>query len=231
MAGAIIGGIIQGASAAAATGAAAKASRKQRQWQERMSNTAFQRSRADMLAAGINPLLLGTGAPSASTPSGSTAKVFAPDMAGGAASGAAASLSSAKRSTEKEIKELTRQKQFEANSAAERNYASTSLLDAQREEVLARTRGENFTNVGRSVEAGIYGSQYGKYIKGAQLISQPVSSAAQAAGAIGLRGIGKRLGGVRKSTIKKPRRTQRSRKTRTSDDKGNVTEDIFLKEW
>ena len=43
---------------------------KQRDWEEQMSNTAYQRARQDMEAAGINPILLGTGAQSASTPTG-----------------------------------------------------------------------------------------------------------------------------------------------------------------
>lgn len=68
----VFGGIFGSSSAKKMRAFNAQEAQKQRDWQERMSNTAFQRAAADMEAAGLNRILA-AGGQGSSTPSGAVA--------------------------------------------------------------------------------------------------------------------------------------------------------------
>ena len=69
-----------------------KLQQQQQQWQERMSNTAHQRQKADLLKAGINPLLTATGGNGASTPSGGMGQAGLTDIGGNVQKGISSAI-------------------------------------------------------------------------------------------------------------------------------------------
>lgn len=92
---------------------AKKEAKRQREWQERMANTAHQREAADLKAAGLNRILTATGGPGASTPSGAMPQI--PDYAG----------------TGIKAGQLLLQNR-QAQATIDQTNASTKLLEAQR---------------------------------------------------------------------------------------------------
>ena len=104
--------------------ASAKQAQQQMDFQERMSSTAYQRARADMEAAGINPLVaFSSGVAGASTPVGSSAKQESTTAAGVSSALQAARLK-ADIDTLKTQADLNR-----AAAAASRVNAANAALD------------------------------------------------------------------------------------------------------
>lgn len=87
---ALVGAGLGGVSSAIQTKLQLEESARNRQWQEHLSNTQFQRGIVDLRKAGLNPILA-TKFGGASTPTGGIAQLPQIDLTGSAQKGAAAS--------------------------------------------------------------------------------------------------------------------------------------------
>lgn len=114
-----------------------------RDWQERMSNTAHQREVADLIAAGINPMMTAMKG-GASTPSGGFATAQNPVAAGitSAAQAAQASMISASVEKTKAETELIRSQIPEAAQRIATGASSAGHMDAMKDNI--RQEMQNF---------------------------------------------------------------------------------------
>jgi len=155
----IVGGFLGNSAQKKANKAAAAESQKARDWEERMSNTSWQRGVEDMKAAGLNPMLAFSQG-GASTPSTTAANVIPEDAAarGVASAGSKAMLAlqaEQMQAQTKNIQAQTTQTELETrirawdemyaagNSANKAGQASAAQKQAQAEADAAAQRVKN----------------------------------------------------------------------------------------
>lgn len=199
-----IGGLAGAGIQAGANAALAKANRD---WQERMSNTAYQRAVKDMRAAGVNPMLVAK-LGGASTPPGAAGAISQPGFAKDLASAAEAS----QRRKEKDrldatIRTLNAQETRElANAGNLRAQEALALQNATNaKQVLLteieRTRSEaaqadavTLENARRAIDNEFYSSALGKWTRTAERAAEGI--APWLAGGLSGWYLGRRRGGV-----------------------------------
>ncbi len=139
----VLGGLLGRSGQRDANAANERIAKENRAFQERMSNTAYQRSAKDLSAAGLNRILA-IGQPS-STPAGSVATMQNENAQLGQSLGTAVHTAMAAKKLNQEIKE-SESRIFLNNTTAQKNTAGAGLADNQSIEVAARTAGIRTAN-------------------------------------------------------------------------------------
>lgn len=130
----VFGSLLGGAASGAFN---AREARKQRQWMEKMSNTAYQRAATDLEKAGLNRVLA-LGSP-ASTPSGAAASMSPIDPVGSGVAAASAKQSIKQSKAEEALKreqaELVKEQKRIADAEADKAEVEKKIYEAVKPEV------------------------------------------------------------------------------------------------
>lgn len=141
--------------------------REQMAFQERMSNTAYQRAIADMRKAGLNPILA-VNRGGASSPGGASATMVNPDAA---LQNKGTSALAALR-TKQELQNMDVQMRLTAEQ-----LALTNVQKANAYETFRMTRNEaDLSDTLKLLDKKIYSGKMGEWLRRAQLMSSPVNS-------------------------------------------------------
>lgn len=143
----------------------------QRDWSERMSNTAYQRQVADMRAAGLNPILAAVKGGGASTPSTSAPAV--PQ-----AIGTRAVSSALQAQLNASQVDLLRAQARQADSQDMKNLADAALSRAQLPGVVSSSAA---TAAKQSIAESIYSTKYGAFLQWLNATTEAIRGAGSSA--------------------------------------------------
>jgi len=173
-AGSVIGGISSARGVRAQNRAAAAQAQKQMDFQERMSSTAHQREVIDLRAAGLNPILSGTGGAGSSSPGGAMAPVLDEITPG-------INTAMSIRRQNQELKNM-KMSEMQTLSDIDRMSAQKALINYQANSAQQMVRmnkvSADLAEKLKKLDEKIYSGTGGELLRRAQLLSSPMSSGA-----------------------------------------------------